>query len=88
MRDDSPVEIFGDVCRGFVIANDPTIKVFADFISIRLGFDVAKNPKVRVFDDLFCHMIPLYHSCSRMVPFWASSKVYSKPRELGNLGIL
>lgn len=66
MRDDSPIEIFGDIRRCFVIANDTTVEVFTDFISIRLGFDVAKDPKVRVFDDLFCHMIPLYHSCSRM----------------------
>ena len=66
MRDDSSVEILGDIRLCFVIADDATIKVFADFVSIGLGFDVAKDPKVRVFDDLFCHGVPLYPSCSRM----------------------
>ena len=66
MCDDSPVEILGNVRLCFVIANDATIKVFADFVSVRLGFDVTKDSKVRVFDDLLCHVIPLYHSCSRM----------------------
>ena len=66
MRDDSPIEILGHISRGFVIANDATIKIFADFVSIGFGFDVTENPKVRVFDDLFCHGVPLYPSCSRM----------------------
>ena len=66
MCDDSPIEILRYVRFCFVIADDATIKVFADFISVRLGFDVAKDSKVRVFDDLFCHVIPLYHSCRRM----------------------
>ena len=66
MRDDSPIEILRYIRLCFVIADDTTIKVFADFISVRLGFNVAKDSKVRVFDDLFCHVIPLYHSCSRM----------------------
>ena len=72
MRDDSPIEILGHISRGFVIANDATIKIFADFVSVRLGFDVTKDSKVRVFDDLFCHMIPLYPSAVEW-PFRASS---------------
>ena len=66
MRDDSSVEILRYIRLCFVLANDATIKVFTDFISVRLGFNVAKDPKVRVFDDLFCHGVPLYPSCSRM----------------------
>ena len=66
MRDDSSVEILGYIRLCFVIANDATIRVFTDFISVRLGFNVTKDPKVRVFDDLFCHGVPLYPSCSRM----------------------
>ena len=66
MRDDSPVEILCYIRLCFVIADDATVKVLADFVSVRLGFDVAKDSKVRVFDDLFCHVIPLYPSCSRM----------------------
>lgn len=66
MRDDSSVEILRYIRLCFVIANDATIRVFTDFISVRLGFNVAKDSKVRVFDDLFCHGVPLYPSCSRM----------------------
>ena len=66
MCNDSPIEILCYIRLCFVIADDATVKVFADFVSIGLGFDVAKDSKVRVFDDLFCHVIPLYHSCSRM----------------------
>lgn len=66
MRDDSSVEIRRYIRLCFVISDDATIRVFADFISVRLGFNVTKDPKVRVFDDLFCHGVPLYPSCSRM----------------------
>lgn len=66
MRDDSPIEILRYIRLCFVIADDATVKVFADFVSIGLGFDVTKDSKVRVFDDLFCHGVPLYPSCSRM----------------------
>lgn len=66
MCDDSSVEILGDIRLCFVIADDATIRVFTDFISVRLGFNVTKDPKVLVFDDLFCHGVPLYPSCSRM----------------------
>ena len=66
MCDDSSVEILGDIRLCFVIADDATIRVFTDFISVRLGFNVAKDSKVLVFDDLFCHGVPLYPSCSRM----------------------
>ena len=72
MRDDSPIEILGHISRGFVIANDATIKVLADFVSVRLGFNVTKDSKIRVFDDLFCHGVPFILPAVEW-PFRASS---------------
>ena len=72
MRDDSSVEILRYIRLCFVIANDATIRVFTDFISVRLGFNVAKDSKVRVFDDLFCHGDPFILPAVEW-PFRASS---------------
>ncbi len=45
MCDDSPVEILCYIRLCFVIADDATIRVFTDFISVRLGFNVTKDRK-------------------------------------------